>query len=47
MHWRGVTYMHIYTVSQEERSISILGGHSIKNSKQKVYMYMRPIVNGF
>jgi hypothetical protein len=27
--------------------VSIMGGHSIGHSKQKVYMYMRPIPNGF
>jgi oligoribonuclease (3'-5' exoribonuclease) len=27
--------------------VSILGGHSIDHSKQKMYMYMCPIPNGF
>jgi hypothetical protein len=27
--------------------VNILGGHSIGHSKQKVYMYMCPIPNGF
>jgi hypothetical protein len=27
--------------------VSILGSHSISHSKQKVYMYMCPIPNGF
>jgi hypothetical protein len=29
------------------RKVNILGGHSIGHSKQKVYMYMCPIPNGF
>jgi hypothetical protein len=28
-------------------NVNILGGHSIGRSKQKVYMYMCPIPNGF
>jgi hypothetical protein len=27
--------------------VNILGGHCISHSKQKVYMYMCPIPNGF
>jgi hypothetical protein len=27
--------------------VNILGGHGIDHSKQKVYMYMYPIPNGF
>jgi hypothetical protein len=30
-----------------EGKVNILGGHSIGHSKQKVYMYMCPILNSF
>jgi hypothetical protein len=39
--------MGLYRVSQEERSIFWGGGHSIGHSKEKIYMYMFPIPNGF
>jgi hypothetical protein len=38
--------MILYRVFQEEK-INILGGHDVGNSKQKMYMYMFPIPNGF
>jgi hypothetical protein len=39
------TYFFIEVVPGGEAYI--WGGHSIGYSKQKVYMYMRPILNGF
>jgi hypothetical protein len=39
--------MCLYIQSVPGRKVSILGGHTIGHSKQKVYMYMCPIPNGF
>jgi hypothetical protein len=39
-------YIYIYTDCSGGED-NILGGHNIGHSKQKVYMYMCPIPNGF
>jgi hypothetical protein len=40
--------MHVYIVhTYTGGKVSILGGHSIGQSKQKMYMYMCPIPNSF
>jgi hypothetical protein len=43
---RSITRSGIYT-GVSGAKFNILGGHDIGHSKQKVYMYMCPIPNGF
>jgi hypothetical protein len=40
-------YIYEYVQSVPGGKVNILGGHSLGHSKQKVYMQMRPILNGF
>jgi hypothetical protein len=37
----------LYTKDVSAGKMNILGGHSIGHSKEKMYMYLCPIPNGF
>jgi hypothetical protein len=42
-----LVYVYTYIQSVPGGKVNIHGGHSIRDSKQRVYVYMCPIPNGF